>query len=161
MRRWFVFCYSSSLACFLPKKPWERASQVDELAKNPPEMQESLVRFLGMGSSPNEGLGYPLQYSWASLVVQMVKNWPAMWETWVRSLGWEDPCRRKWQPNPVSLLENPHGHRSLTVPVFFLNSSFYQLVKKARMCLFPLPPIPLVLFLNKSLLSLDHSCPST
>ena len=35
-------------------------------------------------------MGYPLQYSWASLVAQLVKNLPAMWETWVRSLGWED-----------------------------------------------------------------------
>ena len=39
---------------------------------------------------PGEGMGYPLQYSWASLVAQTVKNLPAMWETWVRSLGWED-----------------------------------------------------------------------
>ena len=38
-----------------------------------------------------KGIGYPLQYSWASLVAQMVKNLPAMWETWVRSLGWGDP----------------------------------------------------------------------
>ena len=45
----------------------------------------------GLGRSPGEGIGYPLQYSWASLVAQMVKNTPAMWETWVRSLGWEDP----------------------------------------------------------------------
>ena len=43
------------------------------------------------GRSPGEGIGYPLQYSWASLVAQMVKNPPAMWETWVLSLGWEDP----------------------------------------------------------------------
>ena len=41
----------------------------------------------GLGSSPGEQIGYPLQYSWASLVAQMVKNLPAMWETWVRSLG--------------------------------------------------------------------------
>ena len=39
------------------------------------------------GRSPGERIGYPLQYSWASLVVQLVKNPPAMWETWVRSLG--------------------------------------------------------------------------
>ena len=38
-----------------------------------------------------EGIGYPLQYSWASLVSQTVKNSPAMRETWVRSLGWEYP----------------------------------------------------------------------
>ena len=44
----------------------------------------------GSGRFPGEATGYPLQYSWASLVAQMVKNLPAMWETWVRSLGWED-----------------------------------------------------------------------
>ena len=45
----------------------------------------------GSGRSPGEGNGYPLQYSWASLVTQMVKNPSAMRETWVQSLGWEDP----------------------------------------------------------------------
>ena len=42
------------------------------------------------GRSPAEGISYPLQYSWASLVAQSVKNLPAMWETWVLSLCWED-----------------------------------------------------------------------
>ena len=37
----------------------------------------------GLGRPPEEGTGYPFQYSWASLVAQMVKNLPAMWETWV------------------------------------------------------------------------------
>ena len=37
----------------------------------------------GSGRSAGEGIGYPLQYSWASLVAQLVKNPPAMWETWV------------------------------------------------------------------------------
>ena len=46
---------------------------------------------IGLGRSPGEGIGYPLQYSWASLVSQTVKNQPAMWETWVPSLGREDP----------------------------------------------------------------------
>ena len=41
----------------------------------------------GSGSSPREGIGYPLQYSWASLVTQMVKNLPIRQETWVQSLG--------------------------------------------------------------------------
>ena len=41
--------------------------------------------------SPGEEIGYPHQYSWASLVAQMVKNTTAMQKTWVRSLGWEDP----------------------------------------------------------------------
>ena len=44
--------------------------------------------------STGEGIGYPLQYSWASLVAQLVKNPPAMWETWVRSLDWEDPLEK-------------------------------------------------------------------
>ena len=38
---------------------------------------------LGLGRSAGEGIGYPLQYSWASLVAQLVKNLPAMKETWV------------------------------------------------------------------------------
>ena len=46
---------------------------------------------LGLERSAGEGIGYLLQYSWVSLVVQMVKNPPAMQEIWVRSLGWEDP----------------------------------------------------------------------
>ena len=55
----------------------------------------------GSGSSPGEGIGYILQYSWVSLVAQTVKNLPAMWETWVRALVWEDPWRKAWQPTPV------------------------------------------------------------
>ena len=49
----------------------------------------------GLGRSAGEGIGYPLQCSWASLVVQLVKNPPAMWETWVRYLGWEDPLEKE------------------------------------------------------------------
>ena len=45
----------------------------------------------GSGSSPEKGIGYPLLYSWASLVDQTVKNLPAMQVTWVQSLGGEDP----------------------------------------------------------------------
>jgi len=45
----------------------------------------------GSGRFAGEGIGYPLQYSWASLVAQLVKNLPAMQETWFLSLGWEDP----------------------------------------------------------------------
>ena len=44
----------------------------------------------GSGRYPGERLGYPLQYSWASLVAQMIKNLPAVWETSVQSLGCED-----------------------------------------------------------------------
>ena len=46
------------------------------------------------GRSPGEGIGYPLQYSWTSLVAQQVKNLPAMLETWVQPLSWEDPLEK-------------------------------------------------------------------
>ena len=48
----------------------------------------------GLGRSTEVGIGYPLQYSWASLVAQLVKNPATMQETWVRSLGWEDPLEK-------------------------------------------------------------------
>ena len=43
-----------------------------------------------LARSAGEGIGFPPQYSWASLVAQLVKNLPVIWETWVQSLGWED-----------------------------------------------------------------------
>ena len=48
----------------------------------------------GSGRPAGEGIGCPLQYSWASLVVQLVKNPPAMQVTWVQSLSWEDPLEK-------------------------------------------------------------------
>ena len=41
-----------------------------------------------------EGIGYPFQYNWASLVAQLVKNLLAMWEIWVGFLDWEDPMEK-------------------------------------------------------------------
>ena len=52
---------------------------------------------------------------WASLVTHMVKNLPTMQETQVRSLGWEVPWRRAWQPPPVFLPGESYGLRSLVV----------------------------------------------
>ena len=43
----------------------------------------------GLERSPGEEIGYPLQYSWDSLVAQMVKNLPVVQKIWVQSLGWE------------------------------------------------------------------------
>ena len=65
----------------------------------------------GLGRSGREGIGYPHQYSWASLVAQVVKNWPAMWDTWVQSLGWEDPPEKGMaSPLQYSGLENSMGY---------------------------------------------------
>ena len=82
-------------------------SLIAQLVKNPPVMQETLVQFLGRNlpnfreiwpinwkRSAGEGIGYPLQCTWASLVAQLVKNVPALWGTWVWSLGWEDPLEK-------------------------------------------------------------------
>ena len=48
----------------------------------------------GLGRSTGEGIGYPLQYSWSSLVAQLGKNLPAIQETWVWSLGLEDTLEK-------------------------------------------------------------------
>ena len=63
----------------------------------------------GLGRSSGEGIGYPLQYSWASLVAQLVKNPPAMGETWVPSLGWEIPWKRESLPISVFWPGEFHG----------------------------------------------------
>ena len=70
----------------------------------------------GLGRFPGERIGYPVQYSQASLVAQLVKNPPAKWKTWVRSLGWEDPLE-KGKATHSSILAwriprtSPWGHK--------------------------------------------------
>ena len=63
----------------------------------------------GSGRSTGEGIDYPLQDSWASLVAQLGKNLPAMRETWVLSLGWEDPLEKDRLPTPVFWPGEFHG----------------------------------------------------
>ena len=58
-----------------------------ELGSESPALQCRRSSFPESGRSAGEGTGYPLQYSWASLVAQLVKNLPAVLETWVQSLG--------------------------------------------------------------------------
>ena len=60
----------------------------------------------GSGRSTGDGIVYPLQYSWASLVAQLVKNLLAMQEAWVRSLGGEDPLEKVTATLQYSGLEN-------------------------------------------------------
>ena len=61
------------------------------------------------GRFAGEGIGYPLQDSLGSLVVQLVKNLPAMWETQVQSLGWEDPLEKGKSTTPVFWPREFHG----------------------------------------------------
>jgi len=72
---------------------WQGASLIAQLVKNHCNAGDP-GSIPGSGRSTGEGIGYPLQYSWASLVAQLVKNPPAMRETWVWSLGWEDPLEK-------------------------------------------------------------------
>ena len=75
----------------------------------------------GSGGSPGERIGYPLQYSWASLVAQTVKNPPAKgrpgFDPWIGKIPWS----RAWQPTPVFLLgesswtEEPGGLQSIVL----------------------------------------------
>ena len=83
--------------------------QVQSLGQEDPLQKETATSSVGKASTcdasgpgsipgsrryPGEGIGYPLHYSWASLVAQLVKNPPAMWEIWVRPLHWEDPLEK-------------------------------------------------------------------
>ena len=51
-------------------------------------------------------MGYPLQYSWASLVAQLVKNLPAMRRPGFDPLVGKIPWRRESYPLQYSDLEN-------------------------------------------------------
>ena len=73
----------------------------------------------GLGRSAGEGIGYPPQDSWASLVAQLVKNPPAMQETWVQSLGREDPLEEEMATHSrilawrIPWTEEPRGLQSM------------------------------------------------
>ena len=65
----------------------------------------------GLGRSTGEGLGYPLQYSWASLVAQLVKNLPAVWDLGLISGLGRSPGEGKGYPLQYSGLENSYSPR--------------------------------------------------
>ena len=84
---------------------------VAQLVKNLPAMQKTSL-IPGLGRSAGEGIGYPLQYYWASLVAQLIKNPPAMQEAdfnpWLGKIPW----RRERLPTPVFWPGEFHGlHR--------------------------------------------------
>ena len=82
-----VICFYFNLILFLG------ASPIAQLVKNPSAMQDR-GSITGLGRSAGEGIGDPLQHSWASLVAQVVKNPLAMKETWVGSLGLDDSLEK-------------------------------------------------------------------
>ena len=82
--------YVSCIGRWIPGSSWGKESAYN--AGDPGSIP-------GSGRSAGKGIGYPPEYSWASLVSQLVKNPPAMRETWVGKIPW----RRRWQPTPVFL----------------------------------------------------------
>ena len=72
------------------------------------------------GRSTGKGTGYPLQYSWTSLVAQLVKNPPPMQKTWVQSLVGKIPWRRErlptlvFWPGEFHELYSPWGYKEST-----------------------------------------------
>ena len=84
----------------------------------------------GSGRSPGEGIGHPLQYSWASLVAQLVKNPPAMQETWVWSLVCEDILEEGKATHSSILawefhgLDRPRHHKELDTTETFTSYHF-------------------------------------
>ena len=58
----------------------DRASLIAQLVKNACNAGDP-GSISGSGRSARDGIGYPLQYSWASLMAQLVKNPLAMQET--------------------------------------------------------------------------------
>ena len=70
---------------------WEiLASLIAQLIKNHLQCWRSQLDSWS-GRFPGEGIGYLLQYSWASLVTQEIQNLTVVWENWIQSLDWEDP----------------------------------------------------------------------
>ena len=80
---------------------------IAQLVRNSPDAGDA-SSIPGLGRSPGEGIGYRLQYSWASLVAQVVKNLAAIQETWVQFLDQEDPLQKgNGYPFQHFYLENP------------------------------------------------------
>ena len=88
----FLLLELPSLWCFVIAAKTDHSSVGKESTYNAGDPDS----ISGLGRSPGEEIGYPLQGSWTSLVAQLVKNLPAMWETWVGKILW-----RKRLPTPI------------------------------------------------------------
>ena len=97
----------------------------------------------GMGRLPGEGIGCPLQYSWASLVTQMVKNLPAN-AGGAGSIPWSGRSPGEGNGNPLqySCLENPTDRGALWATVLGVTRVGHDLATK--------PPPPLFISISSS-----------
>ena len=114
------------------KFPWRRARQPTPVFGSSAG-KESACNSGGPGSipwsgrSPGEGIVYPVQYSWASLVAWVVKNLPATQETWVDPWVGKIPWRRECLPISVFWPGASHGQRSWQATVRGVLKSWTQL----------------------------------
>ena len=90
------------------------------LVKNPPVIRRPQFNSW-VGKILGKGIGYPLQYSWTSLVAQMAKNPPLRQQKICLQCGrpgfkpWVGKIPGGGHGNPLqySCLENPHGQNNL------------------------------------------------
>ena len=86
-----------------------------------------------LGRSTGEEIGYPLQYSWASLVAQLVKNLPAKWRPgfspWVGKIPWkrERLSLPGFWPGEFHWLYSPWGHKELDMAEWLSFSLSFKL----------------------------------
>ena len=90
-------------------KSYEETSLIAQLVKISSRNAGDPCLVPGQGRSAGEGIGFPLQYSWASLVAQQVKNTPVMQETWCDPWVGRSPRKGKGYPLQYSGLENSMG----------------------------------------------------
>ena len=83
-------------------------SMVAQLVKNLPAMQETRL-IPGSGRSTGEGIGYPFQYSWASLVTQLVRIHLQYRKPGFNPWVGRSPWRRELLSTPVFWLGEFHG----------------------------------------------------
>ena len=95
--------------CWCPTPKFMGSSLVAQLIKISSYNAGDPSSTPGSGRSTVEGVGYPLQYSWASLVAQLEKNPPAMWQIWIQPLGWEDPQEKGTATHSSILPGEFHG----------------------------------------------------
>ena len=107
-------CYFKNVILFTWKKRCNSHAAISTLFPGSSAGKESTCKagdsgsIPGSGKFPGKGIGYPLQYSWVSMVAQAVKNPPAMKETWVQSLVWEEPLEEAMATHsPVLALRIP------------------------------------------------------
>ena len=106
---WFWFAFPCRLVIISIFSYTFHASLISSVGRECACNAEDLGLLPGLRRCAGEGIGYPLQYSWALLVAHLVKNPPEMWETWILSLAWEALLEKERLLTPVFWPGEFHG----------------------------------------------------